>query len=203
MSFELRVVGRSADRVIVSVILDPGAGVVQVDGVAVQLASRRHEPLGPRLVLPISGAVSTLIGVQVELRANEALPPGALVTGALWWADGELRVNCSADPWTEIEAFVRGRHVDAPCQQKGLELRDDGDHDFETLEPPERARLVRMLPWVDRVGPVCPPVLAVDDAPEAAPRDPIADVCDEFGLDEENAAFLRALLEDAEDLDPH
>ena len=202
MSFELRVVGRGADRVIVSVILDPGAGVVQVDGVAVQLASRRHEPLGPRLVLPISGAVSTVIGIQVELRANEALPPGALVTGALWWADGELRVNCSADPWTEIEAFVRGRHVDAPCQHKGLELSGDDDLDFEWLDPPERARLVRMLPWLDRVGPACPPVLAVDAPPEAPARDPIAEVCDEFGLDGDNAAFLRALLEDADDLDP-
>lgn len=202
MSFELRVLERSADRVIVSVLLDPCGGTLQIEGVAVQLATRRLDPIGPQMVLPIAGPVSTMLAVQVELRSTEALPPGALVTGSMWWADGELRVTCSADLWTELEAFVRGRHVDAPCEQKGLGLAGDDDDDFVPLEALERAALVRVLPWIERSGPTCPPVLAVDaDPPKPHPHDPIDEVCAEFGLDEENAAFLRELLEDADELD--
>ena len=183
----IRLLERHSDRVIVAVILDPCRGPTCVDGVAVELFSRERDSLSHRVLLPISGTLTQPMSVQVELRAPHPLPLGAFIQGHCWQASESICAVCPADPSTELEAHVRGRHPVA-CARRAPECAFDAD--FEGLSMRERRRLAAVFPWVD--GPRtsaegCVPCLdAVED---------FDDLTAGLGLDEAEAALLRDILE--------
>ncbi len=185
VEFAVRLLERQSDRVIVSVILDPGATSVPVDGVGVELFSRGRDSLSPRVLLPISGTLSQAMAVQVELRAHGALPVGAFIQGQLWQSGEATCVLCPADPSTELEAHVRGRHPVAAVRSGPSSAFDD---DLEGLLPEERERLARVFPWIEL--PRCAAGAACLDA-----NDDLDELSDELGLDAEEAALLREILE--------
>jgi hypothetical protein len=183
----IRLLERHADRVIVAVILDPCHGPTCVDGVGVELFSRERDSLSHRVLLPISGTLTQPMSVQVELRADSPLPLGAFIQGQCWQGCESFCAVCPADPSTELEAHVRGRHPVA-CARRAPESAFDPD--LEGLSRAERARLAAVFPWVDGPrAPVegCVPCLdAMEDFDELS---------EELGLDEAEAALLREILE--------
>jgi hypothetical protein len=183
----IRLLERHSDRVIVAVILDPCRGPTCVDGVGVELFSRARDSLSHRVLLPISGTLTQPMSVQVELRAHGALPVGAYVQGQCWQGCEAVCAVCPADPSTELEAHVRGRHPVA-CARRAPESAFDAD--LEGLSRDERRTLVAAFPWLEAPQTVddgCVPCLdAIDD---------FAELSEELGLDEAEAAMLREILE--------
>ena len=176
VSFELRLEERHPDRVIVSVLLAPAGGPLKLGGVAVELFSRTGDSLSPRILLPIAGVLTDPIAVRVELRAHQ--PPitiGATVTGTAWWDNDQVEASCPAEPWTELEAHVRGRQH-APLRS--------AEHEFLLLNTHEHTQLSGRFPWLTRAMTSAGPVHTVtsDDATE------------DLGLDAESAEWLRELL---------
>lgn len=184
VTFELRLEERRADRVFVSVLLSPADPVASLDGVSVQLFQRDGEPVSPRLLLPISGVLSQPMITTVELRAEGGvLPGGSRVVGHAWNAHASVEATCPADMWTELGSHVRGtRNVAAsPCG------------DLRLLDPHERARLTCIFPWMTRTAPVQTPTVL---EPEDTEEEEIDAFCAEYGLDDEDAEFLKELLAD-------
>lgn len=188
VAFSLELAARREDRVVVNVRVGAASGPSTVEAVALELRSRDGRPLGPRMSLPISGALHGSICSTVELRSLEPLPVGAIVTGLLWTQGGApVEVVCPADLWTDLGDHVRGRLARFP-DLRDVELDDVGGED--------RAVLVARWPWVgqDMFPPEVSGILEQregdDDALDA---DALAD---EFGLDAEGAEALRDILTD-------
>jgi hypothetical protein len=186
LSFELRLEERLEDRVIVSVLLSPCGGPASVDGVAVELFSRDHESLSPRMLLPISGALYGPIAVKVELRSGRPIPAGAVVAGTAWWPTDSQCATVPADPYTELEAHMRGKRA-VSCRMTEEEL--------VSLDRRERGRLAVLFPWIDR-KPLCAKraAAAIDEPLDV--QDAVDDISEELGLDEENTRWLRELLQE-------
>jgi hypothetical protein len=188
LSFELRLEERQPDRVWVSVLLVPRDGALPIDGVAVELFSRQRESLSPRLLLPIAGVLANPMTVKVELRAQTSIPPGAMVVGTAWWGPDTQRVVCPADPWTELEAHVRGKRCLGPREERP-------GQDFMGLDPTETGRLAGVFPWLEARG--TPPCMEGFGEPLDA-FDVVDEISEELGLDAENAEWLRQLLKEDE-----
>lgn len=187
VTFELHLEDRQPDRVIVSVRLAPRRSPMRVDGVAIELFSRKRESLSPRVMLPITGDLVGEIVVRAEIRAHQPpLPAGATIVGTAWWDTDQVRTLCPADPWTELEAHMRGRRCVA-----SRAFADDGW--LCTLEPEERRTLAARFPWIDHPRDPCPGFEA--DEPLDA-LDVVDEISEELGLDEANTAWLRELLEE-------
>lgn len=186
VTFELHLEERLPDRVIVSVHLAPRRPGARVDGVALELFSRKRESLSPRVVLPITGDLIGEIVVRAEIRANDGpLPPGVTVIGTAWWDTDQVRAVCPADPWTELEAHMRGRRC--------VKTRGFADEDWLTsLEVPERRRLAALFPWIDHPRDPCQ---TYEHEPLDA-LDVVDEISEELGLDEANTAWLRELLDE-------
>lgn len=179
---EVQLDERTADRVIVVVGLAPTAGPAHVDGVAVELVARNGESLGPRQLLPIHGALTGPITTRVELRApgGRELPLGCTVVTTAWAGVDQTVTECPADPWTEFPTHVFGKRP-VPLES-GRAPRT-----FQAATRADRARLAKKFPW-----------MAVPPAP---PAPPTPDAFDDLGLDDDDAAFLRDLLDDDDDFD--
>lgn len=189
VTFELRLEERRADRVFVSVLLAPadaadGAARPSLDGVSVQIFQRDGEAVSPRLLLPISGTLAQPMITTVELRADGGvLPAGSRVLGHAWSADVVIEASCPTDMWTELGTHVQGtRNV---CARSGAKLR--------RLAPEERARLACIFPWMANTR-----SLHADDVlePEDTEEEEIDAFCAEYGLDGDDAEFLKELLAD-------
>lgn len=188
-TFELRLEERRSDRVFVSVLLAPAQAAESVarpslDGVSVQIFQRDGEAVSPRLLLPISGTLGQPMVTTVELRADGGvLPAGSRVLGQAWSADVVVEASCPTDMWTELGSHVQGtRNV---CARSGGKLR--------RLEPEERARLACIFPWMARTR-----MLHTEDVlePEDTEEEALDALCAEYGLEGEEAEFLKELLAD-------
>ncbi len=186
LHFELRLEERQSDRVFVSVVLAPaGPSGASVDGVSVQMQDRGGEPLGARLVLPLSGAVVQPLITTVEVRSRGAVPPGARVVGVAWRGPDQLEADCPCDPGTELEVHMRGRKV------IGIP-KDDGR--IRGLDPEEREVLAALMPWLNEPRVVATEPIAVLDSPAPDVDEVVGDVADQFDLSDEDAALLKELL---------
>jgi hypothetical protein len=185
LAFDIRLVERLPDRVVLAVRLAPHGGPVSIEGVAVELFNRARESLSPRLLLPIAGALQGELSVQVELRAKAAITTGAVIVGTAWSDKGQACAYCPADPSTELESHVRGRRcVGCECERA---------NELEWLTGDERDRLIAAFPWI--APPTSPCLKTRVDEPVDV-TDEVEMICHELGIDAENAAFLRSLLED-------
>ena len=164
----------AADRVHVTVTLSPTVRPVEVTGVAVELFGRRRESLGPRLLLPISGTVTGPIATRAELRCRGPIPRGSFVEATAWMPHEELAATCPAEPPPVLEGHVRGRH---PL------MSADRDRSLGSLSHTEKCALARCLSWLP--------------APAAEEKGCDVDaIQEELGLDDEDADWLRELMEE-------
>ncbi|TNE85028.1 MAG: hypothetical protein EP330_26865 [Deltaproteobacteria bacterium] len=186
-SFSLDLTARDDDRVHVAVAIMPSEEALELEGVAVQLVTRKGEPLSPRLLLPIAGRLAGTMMMTAELRSIEGeIPMGARVQGTAWGKGYALEASCPADPWTELVAHVRGQ----PCAGKVTR-----DVRLEPLTGQERDAIVQRLTWLAEC-PWCEPnepleAVAREDTEE---EDDYDAAVDDLGLDPEDAEFLKDLL---------
>ncbi len=185
LHFELRLEEREADRVFVSVVLAPTCGATGVDGVSLQMVDRTGEPMSARVVLPLAGEVAQPLLTTVEVRARGAIPAGSRVVGHAWRGQEQVEAACPADPGTQLEVHMRGRRI-VPIPAPGLALRP--------LDGAERARLARVMPWIDEPARRAPERPAVVDSAPSTPEDVAEEVAQQYDLDPEDAAFLKELL---------
>jgi len=185
LSLDLRLDDRKPDRVLVSVRLSPEGEVHPVDGVALQLCSEDGECLGPRLLLPIHGSLAGPVVTRAELRSADPIPRNGRVVAVAWWGREQVEVTCPSDRGTSLEVHMRGQSQVALPARVTLRLLDEA----------ERAALVRRLPWIDEpLAKAHPRIEPVDPEPDAD------ELCAEIGLDGEDAAWLKDLLESDDDL---
>lgn len=169
---------RAVDRVIASVHLAPETPGHAIEGVALQLFDAEGEPLSPKLLLPVAGALIGPLSSRVELRTDgRPIPAEAEVVVTAWWPGGQVQARRTTDPGTELAAHVRAEPEELPA---AAEL-------FEELDPAERARLVALFPWIVRPP---PKVLELTADP------PAADLADAYALDEEDAEWLASLADE-------
>ncbi|MCB9686298.1 MAG: hypothetical protein H6738_15420 [Alphaproteobacteria bacterium] len=180
LKFELRLEDRGGERVLVSALLAPEGDAVRLDGVALQLHTRTGEPLGIRLLLPISGELRQPMLSTVELRCDE-VPMGAKVVGIAWLGREQREATIPTDPFTELEVHMRGRRrIVTFAEADGIDV----------LERAERDRIARDFPWIDE--PRIPRAVAELEVVEG--DDEVDQIIDELGLDEESAEWLEELL---------
>lgn len=186
VDLELSLDERREDRVLVSLWLTPQVPEAAVDSVSLQLVCPKGTELCPRTLLPLSGRVTGPVALSVELRGEQALPLGSQVV-ATAWVDGEpLRAHCPADPSTDLRGHLVGARL-------GMEAVDADLVTLTPLDDAGRAHLEARWPWV--AEPTAPPEVAgVLEAEE----DPLSaeDLAADLGLDEEDAAWLRDLLDE-------
>ena len=177
VSLELRLDERHSDRVLVTVLVNPDAPEARVDGVAIELVSLNKEPIGPRMLLPIAGVLAGPVCTRVELRAPGSIPIGATLRGHVWWGEDQVFTTLPADPYTELEAHVRGKGGLRPCRSA---------EKFRALATHEMDRLRSAFAWLaGRRTPIRSPEPELELTEE---------VTEELGLTDEDAAFLRELL---------
>ncbi len=177
VSLELRLDERHPDRVLVTVLLTPDVNDARLDGAALELLSHNRERLGPRMLLPIAGTLSGPICTRIELRATGGIPPGASIHGTAWWGDDQATFSLPADPYTELEAHVRGRGGLRPCRTAMK---------FTQLGREEIRKLQAAFSWLSGAT---PKVKAPEPEVELT-----EEITEELGLNDEDAAFLRELL---------
>lgn len=191
MKFTLKLHERRDDRVFVTVCLSPDEREVSIEGVAVELRCPNGLALGPRLVLPISGPLSTSLALRTELRARKSIPRGSQVAGIAWTDGGKVEAGCPSDPGTALELFARGARIRLPGAG---ELPPPTD-----LDRIEHAAMVRAFPWMahfrtrDELD--SPRIL------EEQSDDIVEDVADCYNLCDEDKELLRELLGDDDDED--
>ena len=186
LHFDLRLEERQSDRVFVSAVLAPTTPEgTAVDGVSVQMVDRAGEPLGARLVLPLSGALVQPLITTVEVRSRGAIPVGARVIGTVWRGSEQAEAMCPCDPGTQLQVHMLGRRtIPIPI--------DDGE--LRTLDPEERDVLGGVMPWLNE-----PIVRKVEDSnvlesPPPEPEDLVDEVAEQYDLDPADAEFLKELL---------
>ncbi len=187
IEFEMQLEERLTDRVFVSVVLAPQNGPVHIDGVSVEIL-QCGSAISPRLLLPIAGTLGQPIGTTVELRAGGPIPTGSRVVGTAWSGCAKVDVSCPCDPWTELEGHMRGTR--AVLLGNGTMSR------INALTEDERRSIVELFPWVAEPR-ICkePPAVDMVEAEETEEADDLVDdICCCYGLDDEDASFLRELL---------
>jgi hypothetical protein len=185
LDFSLRLEDCNGQRVLVSALLRPSAGVVRLEGVALQVVAGDGEPLGVRMLLPIAGELHHPMLSTVELKCGE-LPRGARVVGTAWMGVEVVEAVLPTEPFTEL-----GKHVRARSRLASFAPATE----LELVEGAERRRLVALYPWIDepRVPKVAGELDVVADADEA---DVVDEIVDGLGLDEESAEWLKDLLQE-------
>lgn len=187
LTFDMKMDERQVDRVRITVRLTPDGQATPIDGVAIELVSRQQESLSPRRLLPVSGVLDAPLGMCVELRCSGPLPPGAMAVGTAWHGEEQWRAMCSADPWTDLEAHVRGKR----CLAGSLaDLRR-----LASLRTPEIHKFLHKFPWLAR-SPCRPPGELPDmlDIPTDEEDPLVQEMCSELGIDAENAEWLKELM---------
>ena len=187
IEFDIQLEERLTDRVFVSVVLGPQHEPVQIDGAAVEIV-RLGNAVSPRLLLPIVGTLGQPIGTTVELRALGPIPSGARVVATAWAGSSRVEVSCPCDPWTELEVHMRGTRLVA-LNDRGPQIR--------SLRIHERRVIAKLFPWVDEpVRKREEPDNMVVEADDPREEDLVGDIQDHYDLDDEDAAFLRELLDE-------
>lgn len=190
LDFSLRLEDSSGRRVLVSALLSPSAGPVRIEGVALQVVDAAGEPLGVRMLLPIAGELHQPMLSTVELKCAD-LPRGARVVGTAWHGPESVEAVLPTEPFTALEKHVRARR-----RLAGLANATD----LDLLEGAEREAFAAIYPWVrePRVPRAAGALEVVDDA-EGAEGDPVDDLVDGLGLDEESSEWLKDLLQEDEE----
>ncbi|MBT3221962.1 MAG: hypothetical protein HN348_23045 [Proteobacteria bacterium] len=178
MNFELRLEERHPKCVVVTVCIAPSEQQAHADGVSVQLFSQKGESLAPRLLLPISGPLLGSMVSRVELRTEFPIPRGSQVKGRLWCSAKVHEACCPTDPSTELQTHVRGCHALVPTSR---------DLEFNTLVTKEYASLSKLFSWIEVIEGINRYVVD-DEEPN------IEEIVSDYGLDGEDAAFLKELL---------
>ncbi len=178
VSLQLRLDERQDDRVFVSVTLDPD-GIIQIEGVALELHCRQKHALSPRLLLPVAGQLTGSLTTQVELRAARSIPQGAVVVATVWVGDQQFSAMVPTDPCTGMEGHVRG------CPRVSV-VPDD--RDLASLSDEQVSALRGAMPWIGQ------PVIQDDDDDDAIDDAEMDHLCAELGLDGECAEWLRDLM---------
>jgi hypothetical protein len=187
LSLHLRLEHRQSDRIRVSVLLSPSREPVRVDGVAVELFDSDRESLSPRLLLPVSGTLCHPVASTVELRSTSGLPSGSIALATAWTDSGPIEATCPTEPCPDLHDHMRGRRtvrmsddgVDSPDWRASMEGIADG----------ERCRLARVFRWLTPPS-ACAPRILEDHSSLAQ------SICDDLGLDGDNAAFVQELLDE-------
>lgn len=189
LTFELRLEERCPDRVVVSVLLAPATVAPRIDGVALQMFTRTGEPLGVRMLLPISGELRQPMLSTVELKAPDGdVPTGARVVGTAWAGADQREASIPTDPFTELEVHMRARRRLGAL---------GGTNTLEPLTSGERAVIAKDFPWVEEPRvPVAAAELSVVESEDTT--EPIDDLVEHLGLDEDNAEWLKELLKEDE-----
>ena len=191
LAFELRLEERCADRVVVSVLLAPSGGAPRIDGVALQMITRTGEPIGVRMLLPISGELHQPMLSTVELKSPGGIPAGTRVVGTAWQGAETREAVIPTDPFTELEVHMRAR------RRLGALA---GSQELEPLTTGERAVIAKDFPWVEEPRiPVAIGELSIVESEDTA--GPIEDLVENLGLDEDNAEWLKELLAEDEPVD--
>lgn len=190
---ELQIEERLRDRVYVSVVLRPTDEDAAVEGVAVQVVSRTGEAISPRLLLPISGTLSSTMVSTVELRGlTGTIPRGSKIVGSAWLGSEQIEFQTSADLGPTLGAHLRADHQLWP--------RSQGN--FSMLTDQEQCELAEHLPWLD-----CwtkPRSVEEEDGVlegEEDAGDPVEAFADALGLGEEDSEWLRKLLNEDDEAD--
>jgi len=183
LSLDLKLLERLSDRVRCLVTLEPGTTSPSVDGVAMQLVDAEDRVLGARALLPVVGRVSHRVSLEVELRADAALPADASLVLAAWSGRDGMQLRVPARPPPSLQSHLRG--TQAP---QGIDLSP-------VLAPEEglRQRVEAVFPWVRT------PLRRPDTAGVLEGREPIPsedDLAERFDLGEDTAAWLRDLLDE-------
>ena len=196
LSFQVFLEDRQPHLVYVSVVLEPEGGPVHVDGVTVQLFTRKREPISALLLLPIAGTLSHSMVSSVELRATKLpeIPAGSRIVGTVELKDGIVEATCSTDLATELEVHVLGRRA-LPMKSQRVDL------EMSWLESAEYCRLIKRFPWID----ACPEredpeidVVVTDEAVRGGndDMDIAEELKDSYGLDDEDARWLKELMDE-------
>lgn len=185
VSVELDLVERQGDRVVVSLWLAPdGEEVTSLDGASVRLVDAAGEELCPRTQLPIAGGLHSTMALSVELRGSKPLPEGARVIALAWSQSETWEASCPADPYVRLADHMKGSCIGLP---------DAADVLLEPLSGSLRQRLESRWPWVAQS--TRPAEVAGVIEAEAEPVTP-DDIVDDLGLGEEDAAWLKDLLDE-------
>lgn len=191
VTVELRLDERQAESVIVSVLLTPQSPSSQLGGVELHLQSPNGDALGPRMVLPIAGALTAPMRSTVQLRSNVPLERGARIVAAAWQGSQTVETSIPADARTELA------HHAGPA--KTLALSNDTQATFGALGDDDMQRLRNAWPWLADTG--RPRVVeATADEEQASDVD---DIIDDLELDEASSEWLRELLDDDSETDGH
>ena len=189
LTFELRLEERCTDRVVVSVLLSPAGGTPRIDGVALQMITRTGEPIGIRMLLPISGELHQPMLSTVELKAADGIPAGTRVVGTAWQGADQREAIIPTDPFTELEVHIRARRRLGSLP---------GSQELEPLTTAERAVIAKDFPWVEEPRlPAVADELAILESEDTGHA--IDDLVENLGLDEDSAEWLKELLEEEED----
>lgn len=178
LSLQLRLDERQDHRVFVSVMLEPD-GVIDIEGVALELHCRESHALSPRLLLPVSGKLSGPLMTQVELRSDIKIPQGAMVVGTVWAGDEQFSALVPTDPCTGMEGHVRG------CPRVSV---TPDDRDLSSLTADEVALLRGAMPWIGV------PEVRDDDEDDPIANEEMDQLCTELGLDGDCADWLKELM---------
>jgi hypothetical protein len=184
VGLELKLDGRGADRVTVSLQLSPlDEGPAALDGAALQLLAPDGEELCPRMLLPISGALTTTLTTTIELRSTRKLPMGCEVVATAWLGPDVVTERCPADPFTTLRDHVRGSRISLP---------DPDDVELDVAEPGELAALIARMPWIQQPLRAPEPTAVIEMQEEPS----VADLQEDFGLEAEEAEWLKDLLDE-------
>lgn len=197
LSFDLTLLERQPDRVVVTISLCPGGDPVKLDGVAVEILNSRRERISPRLLLPVAGTLVGPLVTQAELRAPEGIPTCSVVSGTAWSGDEVVETLCPADDHIGLEAHVRGANV--PILRSSAVLLDLLPEELEVL----RQRFVWLEPHEheERVRPLDADAPPAPDSELFEPDlqgldDELDSLCGDLGLDDECTEWIKELMKE-------
>ncbi len=200
VSFDLTLLERQPDRVVVTISLCPGDDPVKLDGVAVEILNSRRERVSPRLLLPVAGTLVGPLVTQAELRAFGTIPTCSVVSGTAWSGEEVVETLCPADDHIGLEAHVRG--VNAPILRSEAVLLDLLPDELDTLQrrfawlqPHQREGWVRPLEPLDGDAPPRPDSELFEPDLEGIEGE-LDSLCGDLGLDEECTEWLKDLMKE-------
>lgn len=186
LSLDLRLDDRQPDRIVVSVRVVPEGDLHPVDGIALELCNDEGDRLCPRLLLPISGALTGPLETRAELRSRDPIPPRSKVRATAWWGCEQVEASCPSEQGTRFESHMRGRNLVSLA---------NGQVALHLIAPEERACITRSMPWIDEPM-VLPDPHEIEPVDTEETAEEYADaICAELGLDDTNAAWIKELLE--------
>jgi hypothetical protein len=136
------------------------------------------------MLLPICGCLGSPVVTRVELKSSTPIPVDGQVVAVAWWGREQVEVRCPSEVGTTLEAHMRG-HRQLPLGEE-VELA--------RLPADERDVFVRRMPWL--AEPMVPPdARGIETLETEATPD---EICQELGLEGEDAEWLKDLLADDE-----